>query len=205
MRRTKAEAEQTRERILDAAAEVFFEKGVSHSTLEQIAARAGFSRGAIYWHFKDKVEVFKALQDSIRLPQESLIFQATERDREDPMGLIENSLLSVFEVLEKDERQQRILAIMSQRCEYVGEMAAVVTRIGEANQQMLDRILHLLRMASANGSLHAEWEPEIAARAIQCTMGGLIHEWLRNDRAFSLMQVGEKLIRELMRSFRGDR
>src|SRR5690606_5590790 len=122
MRRTKAEAEQTRESILDAAVDVFFENGVSRSTLEQIAVRAGVTRGAIYWHFKDKVEIFKALQDSIRLPQEDLIVHAAEHGHEDPLTVVENGCLSALQLFEEDERQQRIVAILSQRCEYVWEM-----------------------------------------------------------------------------------
>jgi len=203
MRRTKAEAEQTRESILDAAVDVFFENGVSRSTLEQIAVRAGVTRGAIYWHFKDKVEIFKALQDSIRLPQEDLIVHAAEHGHEDPLTVVENGCLSALQLFEEDERQQRIMAILSQRCEYVGEMAGFIVRIGEANQQMLNHIRRLVQMASQNGSLRSEWQPEIAARALQCTMTGLIHEWLRNNREFSLTEVGGKLIGELMTCFRG--
>ena len=201
MRRTKAEAEQTRENILEAAIDVFFENGVSHSTLEQIATRAGVTRGAIYWHFKDKVEIFKALQDSIRLPQEDLIAHAAEHGHDDPLALIESGFLAGLRLFEEDERQQRIVAILLQRCEYVGEMAAVA-RIGEANQRMLNHIRRLIQMASSKGSLRPDWQPETAAHALHCTMTGLIHEWLRSDCVFSLTEVGEKLIRELMCSFR---
>src|SRR5690606_41278730 len=67
-RRTKAEAEATREAILDAAEEVFIENGVSRATLEQIARRAGVTRGAVYWHFKDKNDLFTAMINRVRLP-----------------------------------------------------------------------------------------------------------------------------------------
>ena len=44
----------TRERLLDAAFEVFAEQGVHASTVEQIAERAGFTRGAFYSNFTTK-------------------------------------------------------------------------------------------------------------------------------------------------------
>lgn len=65
VRRTRGEArEQTRQRLLDAALEVFLEKGFAASSVEDIAAQAGFTRGAIYSNFEDKDAVFLALMDA---------------------------------------------------------------------------------------------------------------------------------------------
>ena len=54
VRKTKEEAEQTRKELIQAARRVFHQCGVSRSTLEKIAKAAGVTRGAVYWHFKDK-------------------------------------------------------------------------------------------------------------------------------------------------------
>jgi AcrR family transcriptional regulator len=51
----------TRERVLDAARDVFAERGVFGGTVEDICARAGFTRGAFYSNFADKDEVLRAL------------------------------------------------------------------------------------------------------------------------------------------------
>ena len=61
VRRTKEEAQETRNRILDAAERVFVERGVGRSSLNEIATAAGVTRGAIYWHFQDKADVFNAM------------------------------------------------------------------------------------------------------------------------------------------------
>ncbi|MBY0410356.1 MAG: TetR family transcriptional regulator, partial [Burkholderiaceae bacterium] len=55
-RRTKEDANATRTRLIDAAESVFLQKGVSRASLNDIARAAGTTRGAIYWHFKDKVD-----------------------------------------------------------------------------------------------------------------------------------------------------
>ena len=52
---------QTRRRLLDAAAEVFAERGFGAAPLEEIAERAGYSRGAVYSNFEDKDDLFLAL------------------------------------------------------------------------------------------------------------------------------------------------
>lgn len=61
MRRTKSEAEQTRNSILDAALTLFDEQGYTQTTLSSIARQAGVTRGAIYWHFENKDEILIAL------------------------------------------------------------------------------------------------------------------------------------------------
>src|SRR5205085_152133 len=62
-RRTRKEALETRDRIIDAAEHVFQRKGVAHASLAEVAARAKVTRGAVYWHFKDKSELFDAMME----------------------------------------------------------------------------------------------------------------------------------------------
>jgi AcrR family transcriptional regulator len=63
-RRTQAERrEQTREEVLAAAARVFAKRGFHATSLDAIAEEAGFSRGAVYYNFADKEELFLELLD----------------------------------------------------------------------------------------------------------------------------------------------
>lgn len=57
----KKDAKQTKEDILKAALYVFEEKTYEKSSLNDIAKRAGVTRGAIYWHFKNKFDIFDEL------------------------------------------------------------------------------------------------------------------------------------------------
>src|SRR5512139_646545 len=56
-----ARREVTRQRVLDAAREVFAERGVIGGTVEDICEAAGFTRGAFYSNFADKADVVRAL------------------------------------------------------------------------------------------------------------------------------------------------
>jgi AcrR family transcriptional regulator len=58
-----ARRDATRERVLDAAREVFAERGIFGATVEEICERAGFTRGAFYSNFTDKDDVLEALID----------------------------------------------------------------------------------------------------------------------------------------------
>ncbi|MEB2704040.1 TetR family transcriptional regulator [Citrobacter koseri] len=67
VRRTKFAAEETRKQILDAAELCFCETGISKTTLEMIAARAGCTRGAIYWHFNEKNDLLRQVIERVPL------------------------------------------------------------------------------------------------------------------------------------------
>jgi AcrR family transcriptional regulator len=63
-RKTQAERrEETRERVLAAAARVFARNGFHATSLDAVAEEAGFSRGAVYYNFADKEELFLELLD----------------------------------------------------------------------------------------------------------------------------------------------
>lgn len=60
-RRTKADAEKTRLRILKAALDLFVSEGYERATFEDVARRIRLTKGAVYWHFKSKPELLSAL------------------------------------------------------------------------------------------------------------------------------------------------
>ncbi|PZQ36243.1 MAG: TetR family transcriptional regulator, partial [Ectopseudomonas oleovorans] len=80
MRRTKEDAEKTRHAILAAAEQLFLERGVAHTSLEQIARHAGVTRGAVYWHFQNKAHLFHEMLNQVRLPLEPLAQQLAAVD-----------------------------------------------------------------------------------------------------------------------------
>ncbi len=62
-RAARAERRDARAALLGAAAEVFAERGFRDATVDEIAERSGYSKGAVYWHFQGKDELFAALID----------------------------------------------------------------------------------------------------------------------------------------------
>ncbi len=129
MRRTKAEAAETRDAILTAAEHVFLERGLTQSTLMEIAGHAGVTRGAIYFHFHDKLDIFQALINRTRFPHEEIMLQAAACDHPNPLYVLEQSILTALELFITNERQQNLFTIIHQRCEYVGEIAPLVEHL----------------------------------------------------------------------------
>src|SRR3569833_2656013 len=95
-RRTKQDALATRDSILDAAELLFEQQGVSRTTLQHIAAEAGVTRGAIYWHFHDKSDLFNAMMDRAVMPLEAVAQNADGSAANDPVGDVRSWLLTVL-------------------------------------------------------------------------------------------------------------
>src|SRR5262245_13542624 len=96
VRRTKDEAQETRNAILDAAEQPFSERGVSRTSLEDIAHAAGVTRGAIYWHFKDKSDLFAAMVNRVTLPMEAMVARSSDDAVADPLASLKECAVSVL-------------------------------------------------------------------------------------------------------------
>src|SRR5688572_13213766 len=113
VRKTKEDAELTRQQIIDAAREVFLARGVSRSTLEHIAAQANVTRGAVYWHFKNKTEIFHALRDQVFLPLiDRMDDTLAVESNVDPLTQIENSLCDTIQELNENTEMRQTYEIM---------------------------------------------------------------------------------------------
>lgn len=60
-RRTKEEAEETKKAICLAALDIFCEKGYSRTTFDEIAKRINLTKGAVYWHFRNKADILSEI------------------------------------------------------------------------------------------------------------------------------------------------
>lgn len=154
-RKTKAEAEATREQILDAAEQMFFQYGVSRTTLEKIAVAAGVTRGTIYWHFDNKSALFSAMLDRIRLPFQQMLGQLDSEQQADPLAQLRDFLIQSLTLITSSERHFRVLSIVFLRCEYIDELNPAVSRQEELDKTANDIISRALQRARAAGTLQA--------------------------------------------------
>ncbi len=201
MRRTKAEAEETRQNILCAAERVFFEKGVANATMEEVASAAGVTRGAIYWHFANKTDLFLELYNAVKIPQEDMVARDIETDQcEDILGDIERVASDWLDVMSVDEQRQRVFAILL-RCDYAGDLSPVLERQQEVDEHHTKILTTAFGRALNRGQMDRRWTPEAATNLLKWTMQGLCSEWLLFGRRFDLPVEGKKGLRQLFSSF----
>ncbi len=193
MRRTKADTEKTRQQILDAARRVFAERGVSRTSLEQVAAAACMSRGAIYWHFANKIELFSAMREQVSMDMfERMGAAQLGKDVEDPLGAVRDSILEILHGLEADERVREAFGILSLKCEYVGEFAEVLGRILQSADAWTDKLALSYIHAQRLGLLRTGLDPRLLAVESRSFIFGLVRLWL--------MDVGGTTVRPQARA-----
>jgi AcrR family transcriptional regulator len=143
--RTRPTRGETREKLFQAAAEVFEEQGIGAASIEAIAAAAGLTRGAFYSNFADKDELIAAmLEDHV---EQALAFhrtllaqhktaadfvaalRATERSRHDPLGrapLLHMEL--ILYVARSEKRRPDLAKRLRARRKLVADIVATTTR-----------------------------------------------------------------------------
>jgi TetR/AcrR family acrAB operon transcriptional repressor len=204
VKRTKEDAERTRSAVLDAACKAFLNRGVARATLDDVAELAGVTRGAIYWHFRGKLDLFLALNDRARLPYEGLLTDLIVRLEADPTlePLVElaRTTEAVFAAMESDVDRQRLLTILHMRCEYVDEMKPAFEWLRRADAMLRAAMDRVFDLAGGRGCLAACWPPREAATACFLLITGLVQAWLRTPEKMRLAKEGKALMRTFLAS-----
>lgn len=196
VRRTREDAQVTREAILDAAERAFLERGVSRTSLEQIARVAGVTRGAIYWHFKDKSDLLSAMLDRVRLP----LSDFAEAYRQgagghDPLRMLEQLCRQALAKLDESETYRNVYTILATRCEFAGEINPAFERQLEIDRDNLRKVEQDFVEARELGLLAANVEPRIATLTLYSLMHGIYQTWLRAPESYAIQVDGEAMLR----------
>lgn len=202
MRRTKAEAEETRRGILAAAERLFHAKGLTATSLEEIAAEAGVTRGAVYWHFANKADLVVALFEDAPLFHEDLLALLAEDDPSGPLGALEAMVVAALERLATDERRQRIYSLVA-----LGDQGQLMSRVMERKSSMMEDVRLQLAVAfvkaDERGQIARPWTAATAADAFDWLLHGVIMDWLKFGRRFDLASRGAEVFRLQFHCFRG--
>jgi TetR/AcrR family acrAB operon transcriptional repressor len=193
-RRTKEEALATRERLIDTAEDLFFRNGVSHTSLNEIAQAADLTRGAIYWHFKDKADLFNAMMERVCLPMEERLEAADEDVGSGPLTQLRSGVMSALRNLVSDERTRRVYEIATHKVEYVGELESLRAKHIEVRASCLLEIEASFRLAIKHHDLHLRTSVPVAARGLHALVMGLIHDWMLAPNQFDLVRVGREVV-----------
>jgi TetR/AcrR family acrAB operon transcriptional repressor len=194
-RRTKEEALATRHGILDAAELLFQRQGVSRTTLQDIAQAAGLTRGAIYWHFKDKADLFNAMMERATMPlEETMAMCPPPGDGDEPLAFIRDRALHALRVTATHEQTRRVFEIATHKVEYVDELLAVRDRHLQGRDECLAEVERELKTAMRRGLIRSDVSARAVALGLHAMLDGLIHNWLLDPSAFDLVRVGKQAL-----------
>lgn len=201
VRRTKEDAAATRSHILDTAELVFERHGVSGTSLAEIAKAAGVTRGAIYWHFENKADLFNAMMERVTLPLE----QADDngfKGRDITLPDMRRGFVEVLRKVVTDPQLRRVFDIGTHKVEYVGEMEAVRARhLALRNECLLD-MERAFDRARRTGELARGTTARAAAVGMIAIFDGLLQNWMLDRAGFDLLRVGAPVFDAYLRGLR---
>ena len=190
VRRTKEDAQATRCSLLDAAEQVFFAQGVSRTSLSDIAVAAGTTRGAIYWHFKDKADLFNAMMERVTLPLENAFLESHDNITPDPLNLIRQMMATVLRKIGTDQRTRQVFEVAMHKVEYVDELRAVQERHVKSSNKCCTDLERNLRKAARLQGIKLAMPARHAGIGLHALADGLIQNWILTQGMFDLVKVG---------------
>ncbi len=183
MRRTKEEAEKTRQDIFEAGLRVFSEKGFAAATMSDVAKEAGTTRGAIYWHFRSKDAFFKEILDRLSEQYKGLMAEAS------------HSELPFLEVLRNAIKT--LLRRFVEDCQFRAmqelTIRSALNRDGMVSPEIQfehDAMGYdVLQEAMKEGELFADWNAATAFLALSAVISGVFIQMIDLETNFTEKQI----------------
>ena len=185
MRRTKEEAAVTRATLLKAALTAFSSKGYDATTLDDIASAAKVTRGAIYWHFKGKADLYNTLIEEVSARGGTVVQNAVAKG-----GTLLEILRRIFidqcALMEDDKEARAVMELVLFKTGLNPELKAGRRKQIDEGNALIQGIAGALQMGIQQGQLRDDVDPTDMARAFLAFENGVIQMWLTSPKSFSL-------------------
>lgn len=193
MRRTKQDAAVTREGVLDAALGVFSRTGYAAATLDDVAHDAGVTRGAVYWHFDGKADLYSALVAE-RFGRAAVAIMAAAESAPTPVAKLRALLVASLTHLETDRDYRAIVELTLFKAEALPEIADSLDAKRAALRSQRELAASLIAGAKARGDVRSGVDPNAAAITLLGLVNGIAVLWLLDPGAFSLTPQAEQSV-----------
>ena len=199
MRKTKTEAQKTHQHLLDAALEVFWRDGVTRASLQAIAQEAGVTRGALYWHFKNKEDLFETLFEQQYADFFAAFNDQTLRDNQDVWTHLQHNLTTMFETLATRESKHKFCNVMFSKCAQTAGNETITELACRYHRLFQKQIAYALQLSREQGRLPENTDIELAAIYLESSLVGLIKIWIDEPERFDLIAKSKRVIAANMR------
>lgn len=197
-KKTKAEALKTRQLLIETAIIQFATRGVANTTLNDIADAAQVTRGAIYWHFDNKTQLFNELwqqQPPLRdLIQERLTLHICDN----PLQQLREKLIVGLQYIAEIPRQQALLQILYHKCEFHEGMISeqeIREKIGFSQKGLRDA----LQASMTEGLISRTLDLDVVLIIIHGSFSGIVKNWLMSSTRYDLYQQAPALVDNVLR------
>ncbi|WP_454010199.1 TetR family transcriptional regulator [Aeromonas sp. Marseille-Q7275] len=193
-RRTKEEAQQTRCHIMSTALNLFCQQGLAKTNLTDIAKAADLTRGAIYWHFKNKEELFVTLWEELCAPLSHQLDACVDEQEPDPLGKLHSFLKEVMHKISTEPAHQQMFTIMFNLESLEGEAISLRDHMRVQSFNFFRDLEITLANAVRLGHLPQTLDLHRAATLLHCTLDGYIINWLHFPERINLIREADFLL-----------
>ena len=190
MRRTKEEAAVTRTTLLKTALSLFSAKGYAATTLEDVAKAAKVTRGAIYWHFKSKADLYNTLVSEFSARGTAVVQQAVAEGGT-LIDILRRIFVGVCRLIEEDREIRAVMELTLFKTGLDPDLQTGRKKQIESGNALLRGITEAMSQGIAQGVLRNDMDPADMARAFIAFENGAIQLWLLSPRSFSLKSSAE--------------
>ena len=199
-RKTKEEAAATREDILDAALACFHEHGVAGTTLAMIAGRAGYTRGAVYWHFKNKAEVIEAMLERERMPFIQRMERTSSPLRDTPVQDLRMAMLVSLGEVADDPTLRSLLEIML-RHDLSDDSRTITQMMRDHEREEMDIVIRTLQRAQELGQLREGVDTAVASRVLSLGMTGVMYGSMVAPELYEIRRDGMAIVDAILSAY----
>jgi len=194
MRRTKEDAKNTRNKILESALEIFWNNGYTLSSLESICSHAKLTRGALYWHFPEgKKEILQTLLLEKGDPGFEF-WKFLKIEEGSAKYRLEGIMTAWFKALNDNSEYRKVMELTLFKIECTTELEEGMKQ-KQVNIQMFRTCLSsIINTGIIAKEFRADLDSDTVAFACICVMMGSMQLWLLNSDKHSVMTEGEKLV-----------
>ncbi len=175
MRRTKEDAEKTRLAILASAMDIFYEKGYSKTTFDEIAKRINLTKGAVYWYFRNKPDIVAALINDFAARYTDLLKVFLERYPDASFERIIQMQLFINKQIRDDALFYKFLFLVACQME---RSEAIINKIQpsiEQTKQLTRRLfLDTLEMLQNKNQIKKDVNISMTCEILMTLYGGLL-------------------------------
>ena len=203
MRRTKAKSEATRQTILSAALDEMVGIGYAETTLEGIAARAGVTRGAIYWHFSGKEELYNELLGRLQGRLDGF-FEAALTGQQSPFAKVQALTRDIIRNFYENTEFNKFIELTWVSSSNHPSEKDLNTR-KNTNSRFIDLVESLLQEAQTLGEVSSGPSARLLALQLDCLINGLYRLFFMLDSDLKSFQSGWALFETWFDSIQGVR
>lgn len=189
MRRTKEDAEQTRQAILESAMDIFYEKGYSKTTFDEIAKRINLTKGAVYWYFRNKPDIVAALindfvQKHIKRLEE---FRA---GKEENLDILADMMLLAYHQMKANPLEYKFIFFITCQMEWSEAILVKIRPLVEQTREVSRKIMSdTLCKLKENKKIRADVDVESITEILQALWMGLLENYLAKRMTLDFEQI----------------